>query len=673
MSKTNQQAEVQGSMFEEDFLRRTLGDVVRIPDVALGELVANAWDAGAAKVTITIPDERGEPLSVEDDGCGLDEALFRKRWMTLAYDRHRHQGKDAEFPPERSDWNRRAYGRNGQGRHGLLCFGDSYQVETWRDGQARVFEVSTTTGKDPFVEKLLRQTARPGHGTKLSVTVAQNRPDPDRIRDLLSTRFLHDPQFVIEVNGESVSVEEHPNLVRSLDLIVRDEIVLKVLCIEGEPKRTKYQSGVAFWVGGRLVGEPGWVVGGTQVHDGRTKSGRRLTFLVQTDDLRDEVLPDWTGFKRSEVMNEVYEKVTEGVQGVLREVLKGRVEETRIEVINQSRGQFVGLTLADQVEVADVIEFVTEQNPLLDAATVTATVRGVVAAKHLRSTEALVQRILALPIEDVEGMHRLLDEWSMRDALSVLDEVGRRIKVVEALEKLEADPAVDELHTLHPLVAQARWLFGPEYESATFASNVTIRSAVEKVYGSDVPPEAFENHRKRPDLLFRPDRTVSAMGTEDVDPDTGLATLRMLLLIELKRGGAEIGRTEMNQADGYVQDLIHCGLLDGPPRIRCFVVGHRVSDKMEKVKKVGEPETARIQAVTYKQLVRTANARLFRVRDCVQERYPTSGHALLDHLHKNVEQMDLLGIRPPVEAASLAPLEEGDDQGAGRQGLGDAG
>jgi hypothetical protein len=45
----------------------------------------------------------------------------------------------------------------------------------------------------------------------------------------------------------------------------------------------------------------------------------------------------------------------------------------------------------------------------------------------------------------------------------------------------------------------------------------------------------------------------------------------------------------------------------------------------------------------------------------------------LDHLHKNVEQMDLLGIRPPVEAASLAPLEEGDDQGAGRQGLGDAG
>lgn len=37
----------QGSRFEDDFLLRTLGDLVRIPDVALSELVANGWDAGA--------------------------------------------------------------------------------------------------------------------------------------------------------------------------------------------------------------------------------------------------------------------------------------------------------------------------------------------------------------------------------------------------------------------------------------------------------------------------------------------------------------------------------------------------------------------------------------------------------------------------------------------------
>lgn len=670
MSQPGQDAHIQGSLFEEDFLRRTLGDVVRVPDVALGELVANAWDAGAACVRITIPENAGEVLAVEDDGCGLDADRFRKRWMTLAYDRQKHQGEKADFPPERADWNRRAYGRNGQGRHGLLCFGDSYEVETWRDGTACVFEVTTTTGKDPFREKLLRQSEKPGHGTKVSVTVAHHLPEANRIRDLLSTRFLHDPRFVIEVNGESILVEEHPNLLETVNLTVQGRVQIEVLCIEGEPRRTKYQSGVAFWVGKRLVGEPGWVVGTTQVHDGRTKSGRRLTFLVRTDDLHDEVLPDWTGFKRTDLMDEVNAAVIEAVRGILRRVLTERVSETRDEVVKLNHEAIEGLSVADQVEVADMIEIVTEQNPLMDAVTISAAVRGMVEAKDRRSPQALVQRILQLPVEDVEGLHRLLDEWTMRDALTVLDEVGRRIKIVETLEKLQADPTVDELHVLHPLVTQARWLFGPEYESATFASNVSIRNAVKQVFGEHKRPEAFENARKRPDLLFLPDSTLSAVCTEDIDIDTGLAKLRTVLLIELKRGGSEIGREEMNQADGYVQDLRHCGLLDGPPRVYSFVVGHRVSDKMERVRKVGDPEVGRIEAVTFSQLVRTANARLFRLRERVQDRYPDGGHELLAHIHSQPDQMELVGVhaRPRMRVVetdsgaedaggSSAPLE----------------
>ena len=57
--------------FEEDYIKRNNHSITTRPDVSLTESVANAWDAGAHNVEITIPTEYDEYLSVEDDGGGL--------------------------------------------------------------------------------------------------------------------------------------------------------------------------------------------------------------------------------------------------------------------------------------------------------------------------------------------------------------------------------------------------------------------------------------------------------------------------------------------------------------------------------------------------------------------------------------------------------------------------
>ena len=41
---------LQASLFEEDYLVRELGQLARVPQISLTELVANAWDAGATHV-----------------------------------------------------------------------------------------------------------------------------------------------------------------------------------------------------------------------------------------------------------------------------------------------------------------------------------------------------------------------------------------------------------------------------------------------------------------------------------------------------------------------------------------------------------------------------------------------------------------------------------------------
>ena len=50
----------QTTMFEEEYIYRTAGSVTQKSDNALTELIANAWDAGARNVNITIPEIEDE-------------------------------------------------------------------------------------------------------------------------------------------------------------------------------------------------------------------------------------------------------------------------------------------------------------------------------------------------------------------------------------------------------------------------------------------------------------------------------------------------------------------------------------------------------------------------------------------------------------------------------------
>jgi Histidine kinase-, DNA gyrase B-, and HSP90-like ATPase len=635
---------VQGSLFEEDYLLRTLGAVTSRPDIALTELVANAWDAGAARVEIHIPSATEEELVVKDDGSGMTPELFRSRWMTLAYNRLRHQGREAEFPPERRDWRRPAYGRSGVGRHGLLCFSATYSVETRRDGKGGRYTVSTSSGKNPFVLLNEEMFDAPGHGTELRARIQRNLPDPDRIRDVLAGRFLHDPRFTVLVNGESVPLEQHGGLIDNRVLQVSDEVRAEAFFIDStKAARTNRQQGVAFWVGKRLVGTPSWTVGERVVIDGRTHLAKRHTVVVTSDDLFDHVMPDWSSFQKTPTVQQLFEVTAEYVEAKFRELAKDRVRETKESVIREHRHEIEKLRPLAKLELDEFIDEVMGRSPLANAETVSLAVQAVIHLEQTRSGASLLEKLAKLPESDIEGLDRLLREWTIRDALTVLDEIDRRMAIIEALRKVSGDSEIDELRSLHPLVTRARWLFGPEFDSPEYASNMSLQKAVQKVFGQRVNKEAFVNYRNRPDLVILKDATLSAVATEQIGDTNGLARMRDVLLIELKRGGSKIGRDEVNQATGYVEDLLNCGLLDGPPFIRCFVVGHEADGRVEPVRTVGaSPERGRIQVATYGQLVRTAEQRLFRLRDRLKDRYEElSGSDLLDRVLHEPKQMSL--------------------------------
>jgi hypothetical protein len=630
----------QGCLFEEDFLVRTLGAIANTPEVALTELVANAWDAGASRVELIVPENLNEYLTIKDDGTGMSATDFRRKWMTLGYDRIKHQGAMAEFPTERSGWKRPAYGRNGVGRHGMLCFGSEYEVETKKNNQASRFVVEATSGKDPFRIASSSERTSKGHGTILKTRVTRNLPSAKDVISVLSARFLHDPQFSVSVNGCSIPLAEHINLVNHETLFFADDCKAEAYFVDStRAARTTQYQGVAFWVGGRLVGEPGWAAQGKVFLDGRTRIAKRYTVIVKSDALFDEVSADWTEFKKSDKVRAFLEVVARYVQDVFASISADRISDTTEAVLREHASELRGLRPTAKIEVRDFVEVVTRSQPTIQQDSLSAAVQGIIELEKTRTGAALLEKISRLTDEDVAGLDRLLGEWTVRDALIVLDELDRRLKVIEAIEKLSADPKVDELHALHPLITESRWLFGLEFDTPEFVSNVSLATAMREIFKKQLDGGEISNPRKRADLLVLGDASVSGFATERFEEST-LPVMSQVLLIELKRGAALITRDHVNQATNYVEDFLRSGLIDGEPEFRVFVVGHAVADNVEPKREIGK--RARLEIGTYTQMVRQANRRLFRLRQHLTARYEeVTGGDLLDIILAEPEQLQL--------------------------------
>jgi len=612
------------SLFEEDYLLRELGPVAHVPQVALTELVANAWDAGASKVDLFLPSEPGGTLTVVDDGHGMSAQQFSKRWMTLRYNRLKHQSFKVEFPKGKNAKFRKAYGRIGVGRHGLLCFGDEYQVETWRDGKLSTFIVGTESGPSPFVVRSEEFSEGEGSGTRLSVSVTRKMPDANEIITVLAARFIHDPGFQIRVNGTPLTLAKLEQHARTHNLELSDGRTAKVIVIDStQQNHSSIHQGVAFWVEHRLVGNPSWVIGQVANFDGRTRFAKRYKVIVDTQGFEEQVIQDWTGFQSTPAVEELFKAAADCISQVADELSAEVVEATSEDALVQNRSELKSLGQGAQLEVTAFTKAVAQAHPMVSPEFLATAVKAVINLEKSKSGASLLQKLANLPATDIEGWDSLLADWSVKDALRVLDEIDGRLSVIEAITRLAEDPDTDELHTLHPLILRSRWLFGPEFESMEYCSNMTLKSVAKQLWGDG--DASFINERKRPDIVVLPDRsTVQLVGIEQFDPqDTSVAQMQNILLIELKKGGFKLNRQEVNQADGYVQDIAGSGYVNGSPFITAWVVGQSIAAGVGTSKTVGDESRkyGQVRATTYGTLVSTANLRLMRLRKTLEDKY----------------------------------------------------
>jgi hypothetical protein len=301
---------------------------------------------------------------------------------------------------------------------------------------------------------------------------------------------------------------------------------------------------------------------------------------------------------------------------------KESIRETTKQIKEEYRQQYNELSPLAKYEFNEALENIAASNPTAREDAINLAVETVINLEKTRSGSELLHKLSKLSLEDIEGLNTLLENWSIKDALTVLDEIDRRISIVEAIRKLSNDPSVDELHVLHPLIASSRWIFGPEFDSPEYSSNSQLQTTVEKVFGKKINKDIFANHKKRPDLVALQNSTMSITGVSNFDNE--LTTLNKILVIELKRGGFKLTRQERNQAVGYVEDFMNCGTLIGNPYINAFVVGQSFDEKVQPIQTIeneNKIEMGKVQICLFCQLVDSAEKRLFNLRSRLSERY----------------------------------------------------
>ncbi len=183
----------------------------------LSEVVANAWDADADIVHVTI-DHDAARITVLDNGTGMTIDDMNNRYLYVGYERRK-----SDETRYSAKFKRPVMGRKGIGKLSLLSIARNIEVHTAKDGQKHAMRMKLEDIEHAISSSAQGVTYRPGpvdssvvdfdHGTRIVLTDLKKEliNIESGLRKRLARRFsilgqMHN--FQLFVNGEEVGVAD---------------------------------------------------------------------------------------------------------------------------------------------------------------------------------------------------------------------------------------------------------------------------------------------------------------------------------------------------------------------------------------------------------------------------------------------------------------------------------
>lgn len=535
-------------------------------DVAIAELVANAWDAGATEVLIEVPDpsayrqDTGR-VSIADNGAGMSADDLDDQYLVIGRNR-RDEGQEPPLP-------RKVMGRKGVGKLAGFGLGRQMRVETWNldqmtdltlDGQ----KLRTAGGKSKELS-LEGDVTSPAPdlpfptGTRITLSTLKHQSpiDIDGLHQALARRFSRTVrgQMLIRINGEALR-ELSIKFAQRFPPVASDgaEADQEELLTDGESVR--------WWAGFSETILPRELQGFTVLVNGKTAQAPPFFFNIESTASGQHGTKYLTGVIEADFLDTGSDDDSDRVSTDRQEIDWDEAATARLKSWGEKLSRKLltdRVALQGKKALSAVEDDVTlkERLEMLDTPSRKKAKRFI---KALGSADADPGKIVDLAdtilqafeyrqfhdyideldavADDPEKLQRALSimrGWRALESRALLEIVKGRLEVVDKFFEMIVDDAPETAHMIgqdnvHDMLGRYPWLINPDWQ--VYAEEKQVTKQLREWGSHDLDPA----DKSRYDFL-------------------ALEGEGRFVVIEIKRSGHAATLADLQQLEGYAEKL----------------------------------------------------------------------------------------------------------------------
>ncbi|MCJ7630887.1 ATP-binding protein, partial [Candidatus Bathyarchaeota archaeon] len=531
-------------------------------DIAIAELVANSWDAGATRVDIYVPQEseyrpETSEIVILDNGIGMTDDEVENEYLVVGRNRRLEDSTRISRRP--------VMGKKGIGKLAGFGLASEMSVLTWKGNVSTQLTLDVKMLQtDPGSTKLLEIPGvvepRPAdahslNGTKILLRNLKHKSPPDitALHEALSRRFSRRVHGEMEmyvndelINEPSLDIDQRfPSEGLNEATLPNGVKVRYYYAFTKSNIRSKELQGFTIYVLGKTAQAPPFFfqveATASGLHWTRYMTGEiEADYLDEGSDNESDIIStdrqeiDWAD-ERSQELKKWGETLT---RKALREwaVLKGDRMEAHIMQFPEINERIQVLDSTSQKQVSRFLKVLGQAEPNSERALELAD--ALVSAFEYRHFHDVIDQLENVS-DDPEQLSTLLiylSTWKVLESRAILEIIKGRLGVIEKFHSMIVNDVPEtasskSLDNMHDLLAGYPWILNPEWQ--VLAEEKRISTQLKEWNAKDIEAD---DEKLRYDFLALNDD-------------------RRLVIIEIKRAGRPVELDELQRLEKYKERL----------------------------------------------------------------------------------------------------------------------